>query len=134
MGTAGHKYKHQNIKTWRSSRAYAYAFAALMSSGDMVWTSTHPGGSRNTLSRFMLKEKRDKLRPDEPPGSNIDLTFLCLRFCFLGRPVSSEDLALISVFHCKKSLLILCIIYEDREPLYDYSLENCRIKRQVFIA
>ena len=33
----------------------------------------HPGGSRNTPSRFRLRN-RDKLRPDRPLGSKADLT------------------------------------------------------------
>ena len=36
--------------------------------------ASHPGGSRNTLSRFML-QKPGKLRPDGPFGSNADFTY-----------------------------------------------------------
>ena len=35
----------------------------------MDYVASHPGGSRNTPSRFMLQ-----LRPDEPRGSYADLT------------------------------------------------------------
>ena len=41
----------------------------------LPWTSIPSRGSRNTPSRFML-QKRNKLRPDEPLGSYVDLTFL----------------------------------------------------------
>ena len=37
--------------------------------------ASHPGRSRNTSSRFMLKETGEKRHPDEPLGSYVDFSF-----------------------------------------------------------
>ena len=62
--------RHFTLTVSFSTQVYKWVQASLLLGVTCDGLASHPGGSRNTPSRFMLRA-----RPDEPLGSYTDLTF-----------------------------------------------------------